>query len=297
MPARAARPRPVGSVTRGTTHPNRLRRVDRWMAYALRDVLRGAPGPPVVVDLGYGASPVTVLELADRLARVRPDVRLVGVEIDADRVRRGRLLADPPRVDFLHGGFEVPLPAGVGDGDGVGDGEGAGGRPSVVRAFNVLRQYDEGQVLPAWGRVVGRLAPGGALEEGTCDELGRLATWVDVRRGPDGEAVPRTLTLSLRLAGLGPPSAVAERLPKALIHRNVPGERVHTLMRALDDAWARQAPLADFGARQRFVATARALRDQGWPVRDGAARWRLGELTVDWACVSPSPAGAAHQGP
>lgn len=283
MPARAARPRPVGSVTRGTTHPNRLRRVDRWMAYALRDVLRGAPGPPVVVDLGYGASPVTVLELADRLARVRPDVRLVGVEIDADRVRRGRLLADPPRVDFLHGGFEVPLPG--------------GGRPSVVRAFNVLRQYAEDQVLPAWERVVGRLAPGGALVEGTCDELGRLATWVDVRRGPDGEAVPRTLTLSLRLAGLGPPSTVAERLPKALIHRNVPGERVHTLMRALDDTWARQAPLADFGARQRFVATARALREQGWPVRDGPARWRLGELTVDWACVAPSPGGAAHQGP
>ena len=59
--------RPVGTVTRGTTNPNRLRRVDRWIGYALGGLLRSAAGPPVVVDLGYGASPVTVLELADRL--------------------------------------------------------------------------------------------------------------------------------------------------------------------------------------------------------------------------------------
>ena len=52
-----------------------------------------------------GASPVTVLELADRLARVRPDVRLVGVEIDPERVARGVAVADPPRVEFVLGGI------------------------------------------------------------------------------------------------------------------------------------------------------------------------------------------------
>ncbi|ANS79998.1 Protein-N(5)-glutamine methyltransferase PrmC [Serinicoccus hydrothermalis] len=269
--------RPVGTVTRGTTNPNRLRRVDRWMGYALGGLLRSAPDPPVVVDLGYGASPVTVLELADRLGTVRSDVRVVGVEIDPERVRRGAPLADPPRVDFALGGFEVPLPAGLG----------TGVRPTVVRAFNVLRQYAEPEVAPAWAQMVGRLAPGGALVEGTCDELGRLAAWVDVRRGENGEPTPRTLTISLRLAGLDAPSVVAERLPKVLIHRNVPGERVHTFLTALDRAWERAAPLASFGARQRFVATARSLREEGWPVRGGAARWRLGELTVDWAAVAP----------
>lgn len=39
----------------------------------------------------------------------------------------------------------------------------------------------------------------------------------------------------------------AERLPKVLIHRNVPGE----------------------------------------PVLDGPSRWRLGELTLDWSAVAP----------
>jgi hypothetical protein len=271
------RTRPVGTITRGTTNPNRLRRVDRWMAWALRDVLR-APAPhepPVVVDLGYGASPVTVLELADRLRRVRADVRLVGVEIDPERVARGEAVADPPRVSFVLGGFEVPVPEDVGP------------APHVVRAFNVLRQYAEDEVPGAWAQVVGRLAPGGVLVEGTCDEVGRLATWVDVRQGPDGLPDPRTLTLAWRLAGLERPSVVAERLPKALIHRNVPGEGVHALMTALDGAWARHAPLGGYGARQRFVACAQDLRDQGWPVRHAPSRWRLGELTVDWAAVAP----------
>lgn len=247
------------------------------MAWALRDVLRG-PGPqepPVVVDLGYGASPVTVLELAARLRAVRPDVRLVGVEIDPERVARGETVADPPRVSFVLGGFEVPLPPGVGD------------APLVVRAFNVLRQYAEEEVPGAWDRVVSRLAPGGVLVEGTCDEIGRLAAWVDVRRDPDGLPRPRSLTLAWRLAGLERPSVVAERLPKALIHRNLPGEGVHALMTDLDAAWARHAPLGGYGARQRFVACARDLRDQGWPVRDGPSRWRLGELSVDWAAVAP----------
>jgi hypothetical protein len=251
--------------------------VDRWIAFALAPSLRSAAAAPVVADLGFGASPVTVLELADRLARVRPDVRVVGVEIDPERVARGSTVADPPRVDFVLGGFEVPLPA-----------TGGVARPTVVRAFNVLRQYAEQDVAAAWSQVVDRLVPGGSLVEGTCDELGRLAAWVDVRRGPDGAPAPRTLTLSWRLAGLEAPSAVAERLPKVLIHRNVPGEPVHALMGALDAAWARNAPLAAFGARQRFVATAAALRQEGWPVRDGAPRWRLGELTVDWACVAPA---------
>ena len=44
---------------------------------------------------------------------------------------------------------------------------------------------------------------------------------------------------------------------------------------------------ASYGARQRFLATAATLRGDGWPVLDGPRRWRLGELTVDWAAVAP----------
>ncbi|MBT9254893.1 class I SAM-dependent methyltransferase [Phycicoccus sp. MAQZ13P-2] len=263
--------RPVGVITRGTTNPNRLRRCDRWLAGPQGWRLRRAGPEPVVVDLGYGASPVTALELHERLRRVRPDVQVVGIEIDPARVAAARPL-ERPGLRFVRGGFEVPLPAGA--------------RPVLVRAFNVLRQYDEDEVGQAWATTVERLAPGGLLVDGTCDELGRLAAWVAV--GADG---PETLTLSWRLRGLERPGVVAERLPKALIHRNVPGEPVHTLLGALDDAWLRQAPLASYGVRQRFIATATALREAGWPLVDGPSRWRLGELTLAWSAVAP------HQGP
>lgn len=85
----------------------------------------------------------------------------------------------------------------------------------------------------------GAARPGGLLVDGTCDELGRLATWVVVTA--DG---PVSLSLSWRLRGPERPGVVAERLPKALIHRNVPGERVHRLLADLDATWARQAPHA-----------------------------------------------------
>ena len=59
--------RPVGNVTRGTTNPNRMRRLDRWLAGPQAWRLRAA-ADPLVVDLGYGASPATAVELFQRLA-------------------------------------------------------------------------------------------------------------------------------------------------------------------------------------------------------------------------------------
>jgi SAM-dependent methyltransferase len=257
---------PLGVVTRGTTNPNRLRRVDRWLAGPQAWRLRRA-ADPLVADLGYGASGVTSLELRDRLRVVRRDVEVVGVEIDPARVAAAEPLAGPG-LRFVRGGFELPVPGGR--------------RPVLVRAFNVLRQYDEGEVAPAWAAMLARLAPDGLLVDGTCDELGRRAAWVALDAGG-----PVSLTLSVRLAGLERPSGVAERLPKALIHRNVPGERVHGFLAALDDAWARQAPRGTFGVRQRWIATVETIGGAGWPVLDHPTRWRVGEVTVAWDAVRP----------
>jgi SAM-dependent methyltransferase len=261
-------------ITRGTTNPNRLRRVDRWLAGPAADRLRRA-ADPLVVDLGYGATPITAVELHARLRQqVRPDVELIGVEIDPERVRAA-LGLQRPGLSFRVGGFELALPGGR--------------RPVLVRAFNVLRQYPEDDVAPAWDLIRQRLAPGGLLVDGTCDELGRRSTWVAVTE-PLG---PVSLTVSLRLAALERPGEVAERLPKALIHRNVPGEPVHDYLEALDLAWTRNAALASFGVRQRWLGTVRAMKDAGWPVLDGPSRWRLGELTVAWEAVRPRAAGSS----
>ena len=81
------------------------------------------------------------------------------------------------------------------------------------------------EVDAAWREVTGRLAEGGLFIEGTCDELGRRSTWVLL----DAHG-PRTLTLAWDPFDVERPSDLAERLPKVLIHRNVPGEPIHELL-------------------------------------------------------------------
>ncbi|MEU5402782.1 class I SAM-dependent methyltransferase [Streptomyces sp. NPDC005963] len=255
--------RPVGTATRGTTNPNRLRRMDRWIAAVHGPALRRSDRP-VAVDLGYGAAPWTTLELLRRLRTADPRCEVIGIEIDPERVAAAEPYAREG-LSFRHGGFEIPVAPAV----------------TLIRAANVLRQYDEDDVHAVWKRLRSRLAPEGLLVEGTCDEIGRRHVWVAL--GPEG---PRTVTFAARLGSLDRPSDLAERLPKALIHRNVPGEPVHAFLRDFDRAWASAAPYAPLSARQRWI---RAVGDLGtdWPLRDDHRRWRQGEVTVDWAALAP----------
>jgi hypothetical protein len=299
-----------------------LRRVDRWITQAERDVLRSA-SRPLIVDLGFGGSPVTTLELYRRVRAVVPDAEVTGLEIDQERVAlaRGRLAElraagnELPGLSFAAGGFELPVPR----------------RPVLVRAFNVLRQYPEERAWMAWSRLRSGLAVGGVLVEGTCDEIGRRSVWVTLpalagtalagtalagtalagtalagtalagtalagtalaSTAPDGADRTPLITFSARLGSLDRPSDLAERLPKVLIHRNVPGEPVHQFLRDLDRAWEHAAPYSVFGPRQRWLAAITAL-SADWPVlrhapRGGPRRWRLGEVTLPWAALAPS---------
>lgn len=260
----AGRARALGLATRGTTGPNRLRRFDRWIVGTQSARLRDAP-QPLVIDLGYGATPVTTFELAARLRSVRADIQVLGLEIDPERVRAALPFADPPALEFARGGFEL-----------------AGRRPVLVRACNVLRQYDLAAVEGSWAAMRAQLAPGGLIVEGTCDELGRRCSWVAL-----DASGPLTFTMSCAVSDIEAPSDLAPRLPKALIHHNVPGTAVHTFLSAFDDAWSRAVSHAPFGPRQRWLAAVRLMVEAGWPVVGDKRRWRLGELTVRWAAVAP----------
>ncbi|MDL9945403.1 class I SAM-dependent methyltransferase [Gordonia sp. ABSL11-1] len=248
-------------MTRGTTNINRLRRVDRWMAHdpgivrALTDVAR-----PLVVDLGYGARPDTTVEMARRLRRVTPDLEMVGLEIDPERV-----VDDVDGVRFALGGFEM-----------------AGLSPHLVRAFNVLRQYDESEVDAAWTQLRSALAPGGLIVEGTCDEIGRRCCWIVL--DADG---PRSLTLCWAPDHSDRPSDLAERLPKALIHRNVDGERIHELLVLADHCWDVAATHAAYGPRLRWRHALTLLRDRGVDVAIPRGRTVDNILTVPWPAVAP----------
>ncbi|GAA2085972.1 hypothetical protein [Actinomadura alba] len=106
-----------------------------------------------------------------------------------------------------------------------------------------------------------------------------------------GREGPRTITFSAHLPSLPRPSELAERLPKTLIHRNVPGEGVHALLTDFDRCWAASAAQSVFGPRQRWLASVEALA-RSWPVitrppAGGRTRWRLGEVTLPWSAVAP----------
>jgi hypothetical protein len=214
---------------------------------------------------------------------VAPDAEVIGLEIAPERVAaaRRRLAelradgADLPGLGFALGGFELPAPR----------------RPALVRAFNVLRQYPEERAWASWARLRAGLADGGVLVEGTCDEIGRRAVWVTLPVCGGGPAGPGLITFSTRVASLGRPSDLAARLPKTLIHRNVPGEPVHQFLRDFDRAWDAAAPQVAFGPGQRWLAAVTSLA-AAWPVLryppyGGPRRWRLGEVTLPWRALAP----------
>jgi hypothetical protein len=185
---------------------------------------------------------------------------VVGLEIDPQRVVPG-----VDGVEFGVGGFEL-----------------AGLHPVLVRAFNVLRQYPEDAVDQAWAEMRGRLAPDGLILDGTCDELGRRCCWVLLDR--DG---PVTLTLACDPRHIERPSDLAERLPKVLIHHNVPGQPIHTLLSSADRAWAASAGHSVFGPRDRWRAMLTELRSAGVPIEAQRRNARDAVLTVPWSTVAP----------
>ncbi|WP_211188220.1 class I SAM-dependent methyltransferase [Gordonia asplenii] len=226
---------------------------------AVDAALRTTPSP-LAIDLGYGGRPDTAVEMATRLRVAHPTLRLVGLEIDPARV-----VAPIGDVEFALGGFEL-----------------AGRTPQLVRAFNVLRQYGETEVAGAWRQMQDALAPGGVIVEGTCDEIGRRCCWILL--DADG---PRSLTLSWAPEHTDRPSDLAPRLPKALIHRNVPGERIHDLLTLADRCWDVAAAHASFGQRNRWRETLALLKASGVPVDLPRKATRDNVLTVPWEVVAP----------
>ena len=177
------------------------------------------PPGSVVLDLGYGRIPITTAEWFQRLRQRYPHVRVIGVERDPARVTAAEPMAQEG-LCFRLGNFQLPLEPG----EGV----------RLVRAMNVLRQYEEADAVQAHTQIIAQMEPGGLLAEGTCDPTGR------------------TLVVSLlrRYQGV---------LPKHLIHRVVKGHPIYDFF----EAWERSATMsrghAQFGNRQHFVAAAEDL--------------------------------------
>ena len=207
---------------------------------------------------------MTTLELAARLRAVRPDVRVVGLEIHPERVgaRRSEAASNSGSAASNWRACDRFWCA----------------RSTCCASITSTTWRD------AWTQMRTRLAPGGLIVDGTCDELGRRCCWVLL-----DDAGPVSLTLACDPFAIDRPSDLAERLPKVLIHHNVPGQPIHGLLTAADRAWAAAAGHGVFGPRVRWRAMLEALAADGYPVEPPRRRLRDGVLSVPWAGASPEP--------
>ena len=88
--------KPEGLITRGKTAANRLRRVDNFILMYEPALLSSGHlfGDSLFVDLGYGFDARTTLESAMRFRKVNPNLKILGVEIDKERVAAALPFAD-----------------------------------------------------------------------------------------------------------------------------------------------------------------------------------------------------------
>jgi hypothetical protein len=247
--------KPEGAITRGKTTSNRLRRVDNFLVRYDPGLITRSDGDflnALYVDLGFGAEATTTLESAGRFRRLNPSLPILGVEIDPERVAEAQPFADA-QTSFRLGGFNLPMLPGE--------------TVRLIRAFNVLRQYDETDFAPAYERLLQYVLPGGLIIEGTSDPYGRIwAANVARKSTANSRWDFEALVFSTNFRSGFDPAQFQAVLPKNHIHNVVPGEFIFNFF----EAWKRSAsetiPAKVWGLRQWFVSTADALKAKGYNV-------------------------------
>jgi len=269
--------KPIGLPTRGKTASNRLRRVDNFILLYEPSLLKRTDGlfrQSLFVDLGYGFDARTTLESAARFRRINPTLPILGVEIDKERVEAALPHADAI-THFRVGGFNLPL------------------QPvesvRLIRAFNVLRQYEEKDFLPAYETLAHHVLPGGLMIEGTSNPFGSI--WVAnlarkilesdsssalrVLSGSRWKMEALVFSTNFRMGfDITDFQAV---LPKNYIHHVVPGESIHDFLEAWKRSAAESSSAKVFGLKQWFAASAESLAAKGYRI-DLHKKW----LTKGW---------------
>jgi len=267
--------RPIGNTTRGKTTSNRLRRTDLFLTHYDPHLIKMAIPPNQIayfVDHGYGREPLTTLESAKQLRKLNPDLPILGVEIDPERIASALPYSDKNTL-FRLGGFNLPL----------NKNESA----RIIRSFNVLRQYKENEVKKSLHLLANSLMTGGIILEGTSDPYGRL--WV-------ANLIRKTKTTPLHLEALVfstnfrwgfHPGLFQPVLPKNLIHKMVKGEAIHAFFSAWEEAANLTIAHKQFGQRQWFIAAAQALSDFDYSIdlrkkmlKKGFLIWQKPDLEI-----------------
>jgi len=252
--------KPVGQPTRGKTASNRLRRVDNFILLYESSLLTRTDGlfaGSMFVDLGYGFDARTTLESASCFRQVNPDLRILGVEIDKERVEAALPFADE-KTFFRLGGFNLPLKEGE--------------HVRLIRVFNVLRQYEEKDFAPAYDGFAQYMLPGGLMIEGTSNPFGSIWAANVVRRTLESDSLPsgnqnwrfEALVFSTNFRNGFDVEEFQTILPKNLIHHVVPGESIYEFFEAWKQCAAETASMKIYGERQWFIAAAERLEKRGY---------------------------------
>ena len=262
--------RPQGQMTRGKTARNRLRRSDIFMLLTEGPLIRmrdEPERPSFYVDLGYGFEPFTTLETAERLRAENPDLAVLGVEIDPERVKAAQPYADE-RTFFRLGGFNLPLEKGE--------------HVRLIRAFNVLRQYEESEWAGPIEQLGQQMIPGGMLLEGTSNPFGSVWTANIIRRSamPPYPVLHEAFLFSTNFHMGFEPDLFQPVLTKNYIHRMIPGERIYEFMERWKTACRNQAPMRTYGLRTLFCAAAKELSAAGYSIDLRPQLLRRGFLLV-----------------
>jgi len=251
--SRTSSKKPVGQLTRGKTASNRLRRVDNFILLYEPALLTRTDAlfeRSMFIDLGYGFDARTTLESAARFRRVNPNLPILGVEIDQERVDAALPFADA-LTHFRLGGFNLPLQAGE--------------TVRLIRAFNVLRQYEEKDFIPAYERLAQYVLPDGLMIEGTSNPFGSIWAANLVRKTLDQWKF-EALVFSTNFRKGFDITDFQAVLPKNYIHHVVPGEPIHDFM----EAWKRSAAATShakvYGLKQWFISAAENLALQGYSI-------------------------------
>lgn len=234
-----------GVITRGKTARNRLRRVDTFVLLYARECLTASGA--LFVDLGYGEEATTTLESAQRFRKVNPNLPVVGVEIDPARVAAAKPFEDDFTA-FRLGGFNLPLDTNE--------------QPTLIRAFNVLRQYAETDVIPAWHSLGSTMADGGLLIEGTSDPFGRIWT-ANLIRKRTGALIYEGFLFSTNFRAGFSPELFQPYLTKNFIHQMQTGSPIDKFLGDWMAACNASVALKTWGLRQWFRSSAEKLAERG----------------------------------
>jgi len=258
----------MGQPTRGKTADNRLRRVDNFVLLYEPSLLTRTDGlfaDSLFVDLGYGFDPRTTLESAARFRRVNPNLKILGVEIDKERVEAAQPFADE-KTFFRLGGFNLPLQSSE--------------RVRLMRAFNVLRQYEEKDVTPAYERLAEYVLPGGLMIEGTSNPFGSIWSANLARKTENETWDMEALVFSTNFRLGFDVEEFQTILPKNYIHRMVAGEAIYDFFEAWKRSASETSAAKTFGLKQWFIASASALSQKGFRI-DLHKKW-LGKGWLIW---------------